>query len=45
MFGALGSHLIDLARWMIGRIENATAQLQIGPLYRTDPATVGRSGR
>jgi predicted dehydrogenase len=40
MLGALGSHLIDLARWMIGRIENITAQLQTGPLYRTDP-TVG----
>ena len=37
MLGALGSHLIDLARWMIGRIESLTAQLQIGHLYRTDP--------
>lgn len=37
MLGALGSHLIDLARWMIGRIEALTAQLQIGHLYRHDP--------
>lgn len=37
MLGALGSHLIDLARWMIGRIESLTAQLQIGHLYRTEP--------
>ncbi len=36
MLGALGSHLIDLARWMIGRIDALTAQLQIGHLYRTD---------
>jgi len=36
MLGALGSHLIDLARWMIGRIESLTAQLQIGHLYRTE---------
>jgi len=38
MLGALGSHLIDLARWMIGRIEALTAHLQIGHLYRTDPS-------
>ncbi|HHY54224.1 MAG TPA: Gfo/Idh/MocA family oxidoreductase [Chloroflexi bacterium] len=37
MLGALGSHLIDLARWMIGRIESVTAQLQTGHLYRLDP--------
>lgn len=37
MLGALGSHLVDLARWMIGRIESLTAQLQIGHLYRTEP--------
>ncbi len=39
MLGALGSHLIDLARWLIGRIEALTAQLQIGHLYRTDPSS------
>lgn len=38
VLGALGSHLIDLARWMIGRIEALTAHLQIGHLYRTDPS-------
>lgn len=37
ILSALGSHLIDLARWMIGRIESLTAQLQIGHLYRNDP--------
>lgn len=37
MLGALGSHLVDLARWMIGRIESLTAQIQIGHLFRTDP--------
>jgi len=39
MLNALGSHLIDLARWLVGRIESLTAQLQVGHLYRTDPAT------
>jgi predicted dehydrogenase len=37
MLSALGSHLLDLARWMIGRIEGITAQLQTGHFYRTDP--------
>lgn len=37
MIGAVGSHLIDLARWMVGRIESLTALLQIGHLYRVDP--------
>ena len=36
MLNALGSHLIDLARWLVGRIEALTAQLQIGQLYRRD---------
>jgi predicted dehydrogenase len=36
MLNALGSHQLDLARWMVGRIEALTAQLQIGHLYRTD---------
>jgi len=39
MLGGVGSHLIDLARWMVGRIESLTAQLQIGHLFRTDPQT------
>ncbi len=38
MLGAVGSHLIDLARWLVGRIEVVTAQFQIGHLYRQDPA-------
>jgi predicted dehydrogenase len=37
MLGALGSDLIDLARWMVGRIDSLSAQLQIGHLFRTDP--------
>lgn len=39
MLGALGSHLFDLARWMIGRIDALTARLKIGHYYRQDPAT------
>ena len=42
MLNALGSHLLDLARWLVGRIETITAQLQIGHLYRTDAAGVVR---
>jgi predicted dehydrogenase len=42
VLNALGSHLLDLARWMIGRIEALTAQLQIGHLYRTDAEGVVR---
>jgi len=38
MLGAVGSHLIDLSRWLIGRIESLSAQLQIGHLYRPDAA-------
>jgi predicted dehydrogenase len=44
MLGAVGSHLIDLARWMIGRIESLTAQLQIGHLYRQEPASGQQRG-
>ncbi|MEZ4868705.1 MAG: Gfo/Idh/MocA family oxidoreductase [Caldilineaceae bacterium] len=39
MLGAFGSHLIDLARWLSGRISYLTAQLQTGHYLRTDPAT------
>ena len=39
MLGATGSHLLDLARWLLGRIDALTAQFQIGHLYRADPAT------
>ena len=41
MLGAVGSHLIDLARWLVGRIESISAQLQIGHLYRPDRANGG----
>jgi predicted dehydrogenase len=44
MLGAVGSHLIDLARWMIGRIESLTAQLQIGHLFRTESGTGQQRG-
>lgn len=37
MLGAVSSHLLDLARWMIGRIDGLTAQLTTGPRYRLDP--------
>ena len=39
MLGALGSHLLDQARWLVGRIDNLTAQLTTAHLYRVDPAT------
>ncbi len=42
MLNAVGSHLLDLARWLIGRIDALTAQLQIGHLYRTDREGVVR---
>ncbi|MCC6458459.1 MAG: Gfo/Idh/MocA family oxidoreductase [Caldilineaceae bacterium] len=35
--GALGSHLIDLARWLVGRIDGLSAQLQTGHFLRPDP--------
>lgn len=39
MLGALGSHLLDLARWLVGRIERLTAQLQIGHPLRQEPTS------
>ncbi|MBX3012371.1 MAG: Gfo/Idh/MocA family oxidoreductase [Caldilineaceae bacterium] len=42
MLGALGSHLLDLARWFAGRIEAVTAQLQIGHQIRQEAATGNR---
>ena len=39
MLGAVGSHLLDMARWLVGRIDHLTAQLQIGHMRRQDPAT------
>ena len=37
MLGALGSHLLDLARWTLGRVDGLVAQLQTAHLLRTDP--------
>jgi len=34
MLGALGSHLLDLARWTVGRIDGLSAQLQTAHLLR-----------
>lgn len=36
MLGAVGSHLIDLSRWLAGRIESLTGQTQIGHFSRRD---------
>jgi predicted dehydrogenase len=36
MLRAVGSHLLDLARWLVGRIENITGQLQTGHYFRND---------
>jgi predicted dehydrogenase len=41
--GALGSHLIDLARWLVGRIDGLAAQLQTAHFLRPDPQ--GRGSR
>lgn len=35
--GAIGSHLVDLARWMAGRIDGLSAQLQTAHFLRPDP--------
>jgi predicted dehydrogenase len=42
ILGAVGSHMLDLCRWLFGKIDRLTATLQIGQLYRTDPATGSR---
>jgi predicted dehydrogenase len=34
--GAIGSHLIDLSRWLAGRIDSITAQLQTAHFLRPD---------
>src|SRR5262245_46350706 len=39
MLGAVGSHMLDQGRWLVGRIDMLNAQLQTGHFYRTDPAT------
>jgi predicted dehydrogenase len=35
--GALGSHLLDLARWLLGRIDALSAQLQTAHFLRPEP--------
>ncbi|MCB0113054.1 MAG: Gfo/Idh/MocA family oxidoreductase [Caldilineaceae bacterium] len=37
--GAIGSHLLDLSRWLFGHIEMLSAQLKTGLVYRNDPGT------
>jgi len=36
MLNAVGSHLIDLARWCVGRIDGVAGQLQVGHYTRKD---------
>ena len=36
MLGAVGSHLLDMARWLLGRMDTIAGQLQIGHYYRND---------
>lgn len=36
MLGAVGSHLLDLARWLVGRIDSLSGQLQTGHYFRND---------
>lgn len=42
LLGAMGSHMLDLARWLNGKIESLTATLQTGHYYRKDPQTGNR---
>jgi predicted dehydrogenase len=39
MLNALGSHMLDLGRWMIGRIDAVMAELKTVHHYRSDPQT------
>lgn len=39
MLGAVGSHMLDQCRWLVGRIDILSAQLQTGHFYRKDAAT------
>lgn len=36
MLSAIGSHMIDLGRWLVGRIDSLTGQTQIGHYSRRD---------
>ncbi len=42
LLGAMGSHMLDLARWFNGKIDSLTATLQTGHYYRNDPLTGSR---
>lgn len=42
MLGAMGSHMLDLCRWVAGKIDTLTATLQIGHYYRNDKETGSR---
>jgi predicted dehydrogenase len=42
MLNAVGSHLIDLARWLVGRIDGVAGQLQVGHYTRKDSDGVMR---
>jgi predicted dehydrogenase len=39
MLGAVGSHMLDQCRWLVGRVDTLSAQLQTGHFYRKDAAT------
>lgn len=39
--GAIGSHLVDQARWIVGRIDGLAAQLQTAHFLRPDPTGNG----
>ncbi|MEX1020102.1 MAG: Gfo/Idh/MocA family oxidoreductase [Litorilinea sp.] len=39
ILGAFGSHLLDLARWLVGRIDGLSATLTTGHLVRADRHT------
>ena len=39
--GAIGSHLVDLARWLAGRVDGLSAQLQTAHFLRPDPGGNG----
>ncbi len=39
ILGAVGSHMLDQCRWLVGRIDIMSAQLQTGHFYRKEAAT------
>jgi predicted dehydrogenase len=42
MLGAIGSHMLDQCRWLLGKIDRLVAQLQIAHYYRQDSLTGNR---